>query len=148
MPSYKENYLSPYSTEKIFAIVADIKSYPEFLPWVAGARILESKENLLKAELLVRFNGFTSNYTSRVTLNRPETAGAPCSIEVELEEGPFKHLSNRWFFKPEDKKTEINFSIDFAFKSRILEKMIGGMFDKAVKKMVAAFEKRAEELYS
>lgn len=152
MPKYTEKRILPYKTTDLFDLVMDIEKYPEFLPWVVGARILEQDKDHLLADLIVRFKAFKGKYTSRVTFKRPKTAKNAGTINVSEVEGPFKYLTNLWKFEPceiEDGKqgTIIDFYIDFEFNSMILEKMIGGMFEKASNKMINSFEERAKELF-
>lgn len=147
MPSHHLEHDSPYTCKQLFDMVADIKSYPEFLPWASAARILKENKSELEAELVINFKAFSSSYISHVALNPPKNKNGECSINVELIEGPFEHLVNNWKFKPAKQGSEIIFDIDFAFKSKILEKMIGGVFDKATIKMLGAFEQRADKLY-
>lgn len=146
MPSHTEQQVSPYTPKQLFDLVVDIEKYPEFLPWCRAARILERGENEFLGELVISFAHITENYTSRVTLTPPQenTAG---SIDVVMVKGPFEHLTNNWKFTPTENGTIIDFALDFKFRSRILEKLIGSLFSKATNKMVSAFKKRAEELY-
>lgn len=149
MPKHHDEHISPYNTVQLFELVADIEKYHEFLPWVVASRIIEKSEDVIIAELVVRFKIFTERYTSRVELKRPKTEKDSGEIKVVMVEGPFHHLDNYWKFEPAKKGgTKISFGVDFAFKSKILDKMIGPMFGKAVEKMSASFEKRADELYS
>jgi coenzyme Q-binding protein COQ10 len=141
MLSHRETQFSPYSPEQLFDLVADIEKYPQFLPWCRAARVIERKEGEMLAELIISFMHLTERYTSRVVLNRPH------SIDVNMTEGPFEHLVNQWRFKPKDGGTEIEFFIDFKFRSRILEKMIGPLFSKATDKMTTAFQARARQIY-
>lgn len=131
--------------------MADIENYPDFLPWCVGARVRERKENYVIADLIAKFKGFTEVFTSKVTFHSPSPADpkAKYAIFVDLTDGPFTHLSNSWQFEPsKDGGTDIHFTIDFAFKSKMLEKLIGLMFEKAMHKMVGAFEARADEIYT
>lgn len=141
MPRHTEQQLSPYSPQQLFDLVADIEKYPEFLPWCRAARILERKDNEFLGELIISFAHITESYTSRVTLS------APHSIDVVMVKGPFEHLTNQWKFTLIENGTLIDFTLDFKFRSRILEKLIGSLFGKATSKMAGAFKKRAEELY-
>jgi coenzyme Q-binding protein COQ10 len=128
-------------------MVADIERYPEFLPWCRAARILERGENEMLAELIISFNQLTERYTSRVELH-PQSEGGAASIEVTMTKGPFEHLVNRWRFMPlPSGGTQIDFYLDFKFRSRILEKLLGAVFSKATEKMVTAFKQRADVLY-
>jgi len=141
MPAHDEQQILPYTPQQLFDMVADIERYPEFLPWCRAARILERGDGEVLAELVVSFAHLTESYTSRVTLRRPE------AIDVVMVKGPFEHLVNRWRFTPVEKGTQVDFHLDFAFRSRLLEKLIGSLFGKAVDKMAGAFKARAEALY-
>ncbi len=151
MPEHYSKVISNHKTKELFDIVADVKSYPEFLPWVSGARILEinSKGNWLIAELLVSFKAFSQKYSSKVELFYPEGESKTYKIKTSLVEGPFNYLNNNWIFSETlEGDTEIVFELDFKFNSIILEKLIGGLFQKATNKMAEAFSKRADELLS
>lgn len=128
-------------------MVADVEAYPEFLPWVAGVRVLEQGEEKIIAETLVRFKGFRGKYTSQVALKKPDDPQQEGQITVQMVEGPFTHLTTLWHFMPQGEGTLIDFHIDFAFRSRVLEKMIGAVFNRKVEAMVDAFEARADILY-
>lgn len=142
MPAHSEQQILPYTQEQLFDLVADIERYPEFLPWCRAARVLERGDNELLGELVISFSHMSESYVSRVTLARPH------SIDVAMVRGPFEYLTNRWRFTPLDGgKTQVDFYLDFKFRSRILEKLIGGLFAKATNKMVEAFRGRAESLY-
>ncbi len=133
-----------FSPEQIFALVKDVPSYPQFIPWCKGARILEyESENVFLAELVIGFKGITERYTSRVTLT-PHSA-----IRAEMVKGPFHHLINEWELVPQaDGGTEIRLMLDFAFSSKLLDSLIGGVFGRASNKMISAFRQRANDLYS
>lgn len=141
MPRHKEQRLLPYTPEQMFDLVADIERYPDFLPWVTGARIAKRVDNVVYADVLVGFKMIRERYTSRVTLDRPGR------IDVHYETGPFKHLENQWQFLPQNGGCLIDFYLDFEFRSRVLQMVIGAIFFEAVRKMVAAFENRAKQLY-
>ncbi|WP_205481705.1 type II toxin-antitoxin system RatA family toxin [Sphingomonas arenae] len=142
MPRHSETKHLPYSPEQLFELVADVKRYDEFLPWVTAVRVRSSSETEMVADLIVGFNAFKERFTSRVYKERPRR------ILVEYVEGPLKYLKNEWLFEPTDGGgTDIHFSVDFAFKSRIFETLAGAMFDRALRKMTGAFETRAAALY-
>lgn len=141
MPSHSEKQILPYTQEQLFDLVADIERYPEFLPWCRAARILERNGNELLAELVISFAHMSESYTSRVVLERPQAIG------VTMVKGPFEYLTNRWRFTSMDGKTQIDFHLDFKFRSRMLETLIGGLFAKATARMGGAFRERAESLY-
>jgi coenzyme Q-binding protein COQ10 len=142
MPRHSETKHLPFTPEQLFTLVADVKRYAEFLPWVVAVRVRSSSETETVADLVVGFNAFKERFTSRVTKD------APGRIVVDYVEGPLKYLKNEWRFEPAaDGGTNLHFSVDFAFKSRIFEAIAGQMFDRALRRMTGAFEVRAQELY-
>lgn len=141
MPSHSERKTLPYSREQLFDLVADVGNYPKFLPWCVATRVRSSSDTMLVADMIIGFKAFRETFTSRVALQRPDR------IEVSYEDGPFKYLTNRWIFEKSGDSTTIDFHVDFEFRSRILERAIGVVFGQAVKRMVSAFETRADELY-
>ena len=142
MPRHSETRFLPYTPEQLFDMVADVTRYDEFLPWVVAVRVRSSSEKETVADLVVGFNAFKERFTSRVTKKRP---GHIC---VDYVEGPLKYLKNEWqFVLAPQGGTNVHFSVDFAFKSRIFEALAGQMFDRALRRMTGAFEKRAEQLY-
>ncbi len=142
MPRHTETRNLPYSPEQMFDLVADVRRYQEFLPWVAATRVRSDSETLMVADLVVGFKSLKETFTSRVTKQRP------AKILVDYIEGPLKYLHNSWSFRPDGRGgTEIDFCVDFAFKSRIFETLAGQMFDRALRRMIGAFEARAHELY-
>jgi coenzyme Q-binding protein COQ10 len=126
----------------LFDLVADVGRYDEFLPWVTAVRIRSSSETETVADLVVGFNAFKERFTSRVAKERPTR------ICVDYIEGPLKYLKNEWRFDPAPNGgTDVYFSVDFAFKSRLFETLAGAMFDRALRRMTGAFEQRAAALY-
>ena len=114
MPEHSERRILPYTPEQLFNLVADIESYPEFLPWCVGTRILRREENVVYADLMVGFKMVREVYTSKVILDHPDL------INVKYQKGPFKHLENKWNFNPHSDGCVIEFFIDFEFRSRLL----------------------------
>jgi coenzyme Q-binding protein COQ10 len=142
MPRHSETKHLPYSPEQLFALVADVERYDEFLPWVVAVRIRSSSDSETVADLVVGFNAFKERFTSRVKKQRP---GRIC---VDYIEGPLKYLHNEWRFEPADGGgTNVHFAVDFAFRSRLFEALAGQMFDRALRRMTGAFETRAAALY-
>ena len=141
MPAHNETKILPYTPQQIFNLVADVALYPEFLPWCKAARISEQAENSFLGELVIAYSGLSESYSSRVTLT-PHQA-----IDVVMEKGPFEYLTNNWRFTPEGAGTRVDFDLDFKFRSKMLEMMMGGFFLKATEKMMGAFEARAATLY-
>ena len=146
MHRYNETRILPYSPAQLFAMVLDIEKYPEFLPWCRAARIVSREGDAFLGELIISFSHLTERYTSRVT---PTAASgdAEARIDVMLVSGPFNFLNNHWRFVPHADGCEIHLDLDFEFKSKLLDKMLGSVFGRACEKMVGAFTARAAALY-
>ena len=139
----------PYSASQMYALIADIEKYPEFLPWCAAIRIRNrasdamARSETVDADMIVSFKVFREKFGSRVVL-RPDVQ----QIDVSYLDGPFKYLENRWKFTPiDDGSCEVDFYVDFEFRSRTLQALIGAVFNQAMQQVVRAFERRAEALY-
>jgi len=142
MPTHAEKRVLPYTPDQLFDLVADVEKYPEFLPWCVAARIRRREGDVFHADLVIGFKMFRERFTSRVSLDFPRR------VDVTYTDGPFKYLNNHWIFEPApDGGTVIDFYVDFEFHSKILQKLIGALFNEAVRLMVSAFEKRARHLY-
>ncbi len=141
MPTHAEQRVLPYTPAQLFALVADVERYPEFLPWCVGARIRERTPDTVVADLVIGFKLIRERFTSRVTLDPPRR------IDVTYTEGPFRYLNNHWEFTPVAGGCRIDFFVEFEFKSRLLQRVIEVVFGEAVRRMVGAFEKRARDLY-
>ena len=149
MPTHAEKRIVPYSPDEMYALIADVDRYPEFLPWCAAARVRGTKPladgtgEVMDADLIVSFKVYRERFGSRVTL-RP----AARTIDVEYLDGPFRYLKNHWrFLDAGEGRCEIDFFVDFEFRSTILQKLIGLVFTEAMHRIVRAFERRAEALY-
>lgn len=150
MPTHAEKRIMPHSAAQMFDLIADVGSYPSFLPWCVGARIKKTTNNpndnvqIIEADLVISFKLFREKFASRVTLN-PDGK----HIDVEYLDGPFRYLNNHWqFHELNDGQCEVDFFVDFEFKSPMLQAVIGVVFNEAMQRIVRAFEKRAQELYS
>jgi coenzyme Q-binding protein COQ10 len=141
MISHRETRIVPYTADVMYAVVADVGRYPEFLPWVVALRILSRAENMLLAEMVVGYGAVRERYTSEVKLD--PAAGR---IDVAQAKGPFKTLENHWRFTPKGESCEIEFSIVFEFRNKLLAKVAKAAFEKAMLKMADAFESRAGAL--
>ena len=144
MPTHGERKILPYSQEQMFDLVADIEHYPEFLPWCVACRITKTDGPVIWGDLMVGFKVFREIFTSKVTLHPPD------AIDVEYINGPFRYLNNHWKFNAVlgGAGTEIDFFIDFEFRSRLLQAVATPIFNEAVRRMVGAFEARAEVKYA
>lgn len=147
MPTHSEKRRMPYSAQEMYDLIADVPAYPEFLPWCSGARVRSRRQDgaveIVDADLVISFKVFRERFGSRVTLN----PGA-MQIDVEYLDGPFRYLNNHWKFVPlSDSACEVDFFVDFEFKSRTLQAIIGVVFNEAMRRIVRAFEERAAVLY-
>lgn len=141
MPTHAEKRRLRYTPEQMFDLVADVKRYPEFLPWCVGARIVSATPTDLVADLTIGFKLFRESFRSNVALERPG------HVHVRYLNGPFKYLNNHWRFTATPTGCEVEFFVDFEFNSRLLQMVIGTVFNEAVRMMVRAFERRAMQLY-
>ena len=148
MPSHKEIKILPYSAKQMFDLVMDIEKYPQFLPWCLAAKITNRlSDNHLNADLAINFKGFSQKYSSDVRSGK--TDGNELLISVVAIDGPFKTLINSWQFKDisnNKRECQVEFFIDFEFRSKLFGKIIGMIFKKATEKMIDAFENRAKIL--
>jgi len=149
MPKAHDIKFVPHSAVAMFDLVADIRRYPEFLPWCRALRVRseetdEQGRTLITADMVARFKGFEERFTSRVTLDRPALA-----IDVAYVDGPFRKLENAWRFTQIGTQTSrVDFHIDFEFRSRVLQLLARSMLEKALLKLSGAFVERADALYS
>ncbi|PCH92932.1 MAG: ubiquinone-binding protein [Rhodobacteraceae bacterium] len=146
MPTHAEKRVMPYSAQQMYDLIADVGSYPAFLPWCSAARVRGQKASgdleILEVDLVISFKVFRERFGSRVTLN-----SAAQKIDVEYLDGPFKYLNNHWSFSDCEGGCEVDFFVDFEFKSKILQALIGVVFGEAMQRIVGAFETRAKVLY-
>ncbi len=143
MPEHRETRILPYTPEQMFALVADVEKYPQFLPWCVACRITgHPSPTEFTADLAVGFKMVREQFSSQVVLMPTER------IEVRYVKGPFQHLRNEWTFRPAPNGgCEVEFFLTFEFRSALLQTLIGALFEEAVRRMVAAFEARAKRLY-
>jgi coenzyme Q-binding protein COQ10 len=142
VPGIREVRRLPYSAEQMFALVADVGCYHEFLPWVVAARVRSDSDSEMVADLLVGFKSLREKFTSKVLKHHPDR------IEVIYLDGPMRDLDNVWTFTalPEG-GCEVDFHVEFTFRNAMFEALAGQYFDRAFRKMVGAFEERADKLY-
>jgi coenzyme Q-binding protein COQ10 len=148
MPELQTHHLVPHAPSLMFAVVADIESYPKFVPHCASMRIL-SREirsetvEIMTARMGIHYKFFEEHYTSSVTLDREALA-----VDVRQLEGPFKFLVNTWRFEKTGEGTKIHFFLNYELRSRSLNMFMGPLFQKLFKNFELAFERRAQELYA
>ena len=132
----------------MFDLVADVEKYPQFVPLCKALRVKSRTDksegvSLMVADMTVAYKVIQQTFTSRITLDRPGL-----KILVEYLDGPFSRMQNRWTFVPTGKSScEVEFFIDYEFKSRTLAMLMGAMFDTAFRKFAVAFEQRADAVY-
>jgi len=141
MPKFTEEKFLPYTPKQMFKLVADVALYPEFLPWCVGSRVYNQQANQFDADVIIGFKLFRERFTSRVTFIENQ------KVDVDYIRGPMKQLYNHWRFHPQDDGCLVEFSVEFEFKNKILDDLIGGLFGAACQRMVTAFEERAAALY-
>jgi coenzyme Q-binding protein COQ10 len=146
MPKFDTNRFVSHSPQNMFALVADVEKYPEFLPLCEGLIVKSRKERddktLLVADMSIGYKAIHETFTSQVLIDPKDLA-----IDVQYLNGPFKYLNNRWTFEPAAGGCNVGFFIDYEFKSRMLGLVMGSMFDIAFRKFSAAFEERADKIY-
>ena len=146
MPTHSETRLLPYTPEQMYALVADVPSYPEFLPWCSAARVRKvtpvGDSEVMEADLVISFKVFRERFGSRVVL-WPDAH----KIDTEYLDGPFRYMKSNWAFSPAEGGCEVHFFVDFEFKNAILQGIIGVVFNEAMQRIVRAFERRAAALY-
>ena len=136
-----------HSADDMFRLVADVESYPKFLPLCEALKLKRREtrdgKEVLTATMVVGYKLIRESFTTEVVLD-PDAH----SIVVHYLDGPFSYLENRWSFRPlTSKACEIDFYIAYSFRSRLLERLMGGLFDKAVRRYTTAFEERADAIY-
>ena len=148
MPKHHEIKTLPYSAQQMYDLVADVASYPQFLPWNSAARVtsrapIEGGE-VMEADLVISFKVFRERFASRVLLFPGEKR-----IETEYLDGPFRYMKSTWGFKDRaEGGCEVEFFVDFEFRNAILQGIIGMVFNDAMQRIVRAFERRAAALYT
>ncbi len=148
MPQFTTKRRVRHSATDMFNLVADVERYPEFVPLCRELKVRRraaeaNGTEVLVADMAVAYKLVHESFRSRVTLDRPNLR-----ILVEYLEGPFSHLENRWGFRPAGEGgCDVDFFIDYEFRSRALGLLMGAMFDAAFRRFAAAFERRADEVY-
>jgi coenzyme Q-binding protein COQ10 len=142
MPSHHERRELPHSAAQMYDLVADVRRYPEFLPWVSAIRVRSESDGEILADMIVGFKSLKETFSSRV-LKTPKT-----EIVVDYLDGPLKHLHNQWKFEDiASGGSIVDFTVDFSFHNALFEAIAGQFFDSALRKMTGAFIARADELY-
>lgn len=152
MPSFRTTRRVRHSGENMFALVADVERYPQFLPLCQGLTVRRREvdangNGVVVADMQVGYKAIRETFTTRVTLERPAM-----TIHVQYVEGPFRSLENRWTFEPDAQRPDssgciVGFFINYEFRNRMLSMVMGSMFDQAFRRFAEAFERRADQVY-
>jgi coenzyme Q-binding protein COQ10 len=148
MPSFSTKRRVRHSASNMFDLVVDMEKYPAFVPLCTALKVRSRTDksegvSVVIAEMTVAYKMIRQVFVTRDTLDRPNL-----KILVEYLDGPFSHLQNRWVFHPTGENAcEVEFFIEYEFKSRTFAMLMGAMFDTAFRKFAAAFEQRADEVY-
>jgi len=147
MREVKKTALVSYTPRQMFALVENFEQYPQFLPWVSGARLISRTGNELLGELQMQKFGVNERFTTRNTLFPPER------MDMQLVDGPFKSLTGIWQFQPltaadgQVRGTKVLLDIRFEFKNAMLEMLMGKAFEASLNTLVDSFVQRAKSLY-
>ncbi|MBC6438726.1 MAG: type II toxin-antitoxin system RatA family toxin [Rhodobacteraceae bacterium] len=148
MPQHSETRRLPYTPDQMYGLVADVASYPAFIPWTAAARIRsvtplkDGSGEVMLADLVIGFRMFRERFGSRVTLHPDQRR-----INTESIDGPFKHMKSFWEFAGVEGGCDVRFEVDFEFRNRLLQGAAGMFFHDAMTRIVRAFEARAAQFY-
>ena len=136
----------PYAPEQLFTLVGDVEAYPQFVPWITAMRTwngrADAEVSTVDAEAQVGFSFLREKFATGVRRD-----AAALTVDVSLLYGPFKRLSNQWRFSPHESGTAVEFVIDFAFKSKVLDALLAANLDRAVNTLIGCFEDRAKAIY-
>ncbi|MCW8834792.1 MAG: type II toxin-antitoxin system RatA family toxin [Rhodospirillales bacterium] len=143
MPTHAEKRRVPHTPEQMFDLAADVERYPEFLPWCVATRIRKREGNTINADMVIGFKMVREKFTTEAVFDKPRR------IDVAYKNGPFKYLKSHWIFEDSgDGGCNVDFFIDFEFRSPFFRRLLEAVFTEASQRLVSAFEKRAGELYA
>ena len=142
MTVIRKSALVPYSADEMYALVADIESYGQFLPWCGGARILQREPEAITASIAIAYRGVHKSFTTRNQLDPGR------GMELKLVDGPFRRLVGHWRFEPlDDQACKVSLDLDFEFSNRLIAFAIGPVFESIANSLVDSFRQRAEVLH-
>jgi ribosome-associated toxin RatA of RatAB toxin-antitoxin module len=142
MPDVNRTVLVGYAPQEMFALVDAVEEYPRFLPWCGGARVLHRDERKTRAEILINYHGIRHGFTTE------NEKIAPLEMQIRLVEGPFRRLDGLWRFVPlGDRGCKIEFRLHYEFSNRLLERLVGPVFNHIANTLVEAFVRRAKQVY-
>ena len=139
MPTVTKSVLVPHYAERMFELVDGVESYPGFLPWCSGTKLIERTDRLTRARIDIDYHGLTTHFTTR---NRKD---APRRMDIALEEGPFDRLEGRWTFTPlGEEGTRVELKLDYELASRSMSRVLAPVFGHIMETLVDGFVARAE----
>lgn len=142
MTIVQKSALVKYSAQQMFDLVNDIESYPQFLPWCSGSRIIKRVDNIVEAELQISKGGFKKAFSTR---NSIDVGG---KISVSLLDGPFSYLEGVWNFMPlREDASKISLDLEFEMSGKLASLAFGAVFNQICNTMVSSFTHRAKEIY-
>ena len=142
MADVQKSVLVPYSAQEMFALVDAIETYPQFLPWCGGTQVIYRDENRTRATIHINYHGAKQSFTTENAKQAPHT------MTVHLVQGPFKMLDGEWRFTSlAEHACRIDFRLHYEFSSKLLEKLVGPVFNYIANSMVDAFVKRADKVF-
>jgi ribosome-associated toxin RatA of RatAB toxin-antitoxin module len=137
--------LVPYSAQSMFALVDDVVTYPQFLPWCAASEVRTIEGERMEAGITIGYRGLNQAF---VTRNLREQNDQGARIEMQLVDGPFKRLEGLWQFQSlREDASKVLLDVDFEFANKVLGAVAGPVFSQIVGSLVDAFVKRAEQVY-
>ena len=145
MKTVQKSVLLWYSPAQMYALVTDVASYPQFLPWCDKAQVVQQDDTGMTAEVGIAFGGIHQSFTTR------NTHTAPSRVDMQLIKGPFSNLDGQWLFLPvgdgSQQASKVELSLRYGFSSATLGALVGPVFDKIAATLVDAFVKRAQQVY-
>lgn len=142
MKRIKREALVNYSAEQMFAIVNDVESYPEFLPWCGGAKVLAASETEIVGQVVIEKLGIKQSFSTKNQLEKQ--ADGTHKIAVELVDGPFSYLQGTWLFEPLGASAcKVSFDIEFEVANALMNMVLGKVFEQIASTLVDSFKTRA-----
>jgi coenzyme Q-binding protein COQ10 len=142
MPRFAERRHLPYSPQQLFDLVADVEKYPDFVPSVAAAKVRRREGSTVWVDMVVGTHLLRKRFASKAALDRPGR------IDISSRDALFERYDQHWTFEPAaDGGTVIEFRVDFEFRSRLLQMIMGAYLEDSAKAMVSAFRRRARQMY-
>jgi ribosome-associated toxin RatA of RatAB toxin-antitoxin module len=140
MPTVTKSVLVPHSAARMFQLVDAVESYPQFLPWCSGTKVLERSETVTRARIDIDYHGLTTHFTTR------NSKQAPLRMDIALEEGPFDTLEGRWTFTSLGAEgTRVELSLAYELASRSMSRVLAPVFGHIMETLVDRFVARADE---